>query len=140
MLSLVRDSIQGLRPWAIYDWNEYHNVPNTWRNNRNTVLVFGRGNSDLHIRTMHTNGFNRTDFLERNNVKSMKVKGNIPFMEEKIHARFMKNYYTLANQHNHILINLERNTDRDNIHYKNGKPTRLNRGHRRARIKREEVN
>ena len=41
------------------------------------------------------------------------IENNIPYMEEKIHTRFMKNHYTLTNQHNHILKNLERNTDRD---------------------------
>lgn len=50
--------------------------------------------------------------LRKTNVQ-IHIENNIPFLEEKIHAKFMKNYYTLLNQNNHILNNLERNTDRD---------------------------
>ena len=50
--------------------------------------------------------------LKKTNVQ-IHIENNIPFLEEKIHAKFMKNYYTLLNQNNHILNNLERNTDRD---------------------------
>ena len=53
------------RPWAVYDWDEYTQVPDTWQDTANALTVNGRVDTELGLRTLVTTEHERPDVIKR---------------------------------------------------------------------------